>query len=368
MAVSLTLNPLYPIPGHDCKVTFGTAAATNLVRIYCTDAPEGSPQRSTLDSTNVTQILLYEGPSVDIWTFRPEKAGVYQLSCEEYTQGASTHGGAYKDDPEGYPSETKLGSNTTTISVSSKVTAQIGAGSDNATLVLYVNGTTIRQTFAGVHGENTPRLEEPSSDKAKTATRSAAVVSALAALVDVTMVTALGTPSDIADDLIVKFNAHRTQSGVHAANDTTNTISVSYRVPGSPAGVARSANEILLKLSRHMQNDDNGAGVGTASYHSPAGNDRADLANALIVSAANEQDALGQCLLLVDLVRAYELHRSSTIYHDTADSTNAAAALPVLLYVYGVFLLALQASSPTPPVTANSGAVLAVHSGGFQEA
>ena len=53
------------------------------------------------------------------------------------------------------------------------------------------------------------------------------------------------------------------------AADTVNGVASSFRNPASPAGVAKSANVLRLKLVRHMTNDDEGSGFGTAAYHAP---------------------------------------------------------------------------------------------------
>ena len=369
MAVSLSTNPTYPIPGRDCQVTVTAAAATNLVKLFCVAAPEDSELRKRLDADDVTRIAVFSDDPAEEWTFRPDKGGIYSFDAEEYTVGATTHGGAYQDDPDSYQSETLTGTSTSlTVIVANRMTAQIGVQPDFATLVFYVHDSTIRQTFVNVHGLATPAILEPATDRARVAANSSSVTTELAGLPDVTAAAALDVASNIIDDLIVQYEAHRITvdpAVVHANNDTDNTIAASFRVPGSPAGVARSANELLTKLTRHMNNDNDGAGLGTASYHSPGGNDRADQANAIIAHAANEKDPLSQCILLADLWRAYEAHRIDTTYHNVADGVNEADDLPPILKVMMQFIAALQDSSPAVPDVDNPGAVLLVHSGGF---
>jgi len=364
MSVTLSISPTYPIPGRPCLVTF-TATSGNMVRVYATAGPTGSSIQAQLDATDDTRIRLWSGEIEDTWIFRPDVGGVYVLSAEEYTVGETTHGGGYKDDPDSYPSETLLSTTATSITVANKVTADIGVPPDTATLELYVHGTTIRPTLVGVHGEATPTLTNPTTDKAKTAVASATVVAALAALSGVAASTALGTPSSIIDDLIVKYEAHRASGTFHADADVLNWVAASFRVPGSPAGVAKSANELRTKLTRHMTNDEDGAGFGTIDIHAPGAAARADQAHALIVAGANEQEPLSQCLMIADIWRAYEAHRIDTTYHDAADTTNGAAVLPELLQVYFRFLEALAAASPTVPATTNSGVVFLAHSGGL---
>jgi hypothetical protein len=363
MPVTLSNSPTYPVPGRDCLVTFAVAATANHVRIYCTAAPDGSELAAKLAASDVTRIQLFVGDSDATWTFRPDAGGVYILSCEEYTVGATTHGGAYKGDPDGYKTETLLSTTAGSITVANRITAEIGVTPDTATLTLYVHGSTIVSTLVDVHGEATPSVSEATSDKARTAARSATVTAALASLSGVSAATALGTPSVIIDDLIVQFNAH-IGSASHASADTVNWLDVSFRNPGSPKGVALSANELKMRMTRHMGNDDDGSGFGTAAYHS-VGATRGDQVNAIIVAGANEQDPLSQCLMVADLWRAYEAHRVATTFHSPADTTNSADPLPVLLQVYYRFLEALQAASPTAPSTANSGVVFLAHSGGF---
>jgi len=312
--------------------------------------------------------LAFGGDVGDTWDWKPDASGTFTFAAEEITKGASTHGGGYLGDPDGYTTETIL--NTATgllIYVGTRLTAKIGAGADTATLAFYVINSTIRKTTLYQHGELTPVILNPSTDKARMAAESSTVQTELLSFNGTTCAGALGTPSSIIDDLIAKYELHRASGVYHASADATNTVAASFRTPGSPTGVARSANELRLKLARHMGNDNAGAGIGTAAYHVVSGNTRADQLHSTIVSGASEQDPLQTMLMIADLWRAYEAHRVDTTYHiGGGDTTNAASALQVIPRTYYRFLEALQAASPTAPATENPGVVLLVHSGGLK--
>ena len=153
---------------------------------------------------------------------------------------------------------------------------------------------------------------------------------------------------------------------IHASADTVNAVLDSFQSNVlNPNGLARSANELLLQLSRHMNNDDAGDGIGTSEFHAVSSG-MADMENTIIASSANEQDPLSALRLIADLHRAYEAHRIDTSYHDSADTTSG-GTLPVLPALFSSFNAQLQDDTPTAPDTANPGAVRLIHSAGFKE-
>lgn len=371
MAVSFsTQTPTYATVNTGASVTFSLSAGGNFLRLWCTAAPDGAKLKSELDQSSAARVFVFEGDATATWKFMPDAGGVFVFAAQEYTKGATPgFRGAYTGDPRGFETETKIGSEASlSIQIGQRITQKLGVGSDTATLAIHVFGATIRATTFDVHGETTPFLLEASTTKAKTAVVDATVLSSLAALVaggGVAAATALGTLSSIADDIIQKFNAHRSQATVHAANDPTNVISRAYESPTTPASLQRTVAEILRMLDRHMRNDDgSSAGTGGVAYHFVGSINRADWANALIAQPPGDLTA---CIVgLSDAWRAYEGHRVNTGVHTSADTVNTLTALSPLLTLHKAFLSSIQATSPTPPNTANAGVVTLVHGGGFK--
>jgi hypothetical protein len=371
MTVSLTSSVTYPIPSKETQVSF-SATAGNYVKLYCTAAPLGSGFRDKIDKLEAgttERAFAFAGDSSDIWRWTPDAGGVYTFLAEEITKGASAHGGGYLGDPDGYESETILGTTTgLTVTVGTLLTASIGAGADTATLKFYVFDYYIRATTLATHGVITPSLDDPTTSKARMAADSDDVKAALAELADKTVNAVLSLPAVWIDDLIVQYEAHRVSQTFHTNADADNAISADYRLPTScPAGAAKALNELRLKLTRHMLNDDAGSGIGTGNYHVVSGNQRADLVNGIITGPASEQDALSLCLALADTWRAYEAHRVHVNYHiGGGDTTNDAYALPQLLALYEEFISQLQVTSPAVPAGESAGVAYAINSGGFK--
>ena len=371
MTVSLTSSVTYPVPGKETQISVA-ATSGNYVKLYCTAAPLGSELRTKLDNLqggSTARISVFGGDTDEIWRWTPDGGGVYTFLAEEITKGASDHGGGYAGDPDGYESETILGTTTgLTVIVGTLLTASIGAGSDTATLKFYVFDYYIRATTMGTHGVITPSLDDPTTSKARIAADAEEVKDALAELVDKTVNAVLSLPAVWIDDLIVQYEAHRASATYHTNADTDNAISADYRLPTScPAGAAKALNELRLKLTRHMLNDDAGSGIGTGNYHVVSGDQRADLVNGIITGPASEQDALSLCLALADTWRAYEAHRVHVNYHiNGGDTTNDAYALPQLLALYEEFISQLQVTSPSVPTGESAGVAYAINSGGFK--
>lgn len=367
MAVTIATSPTYPTTKAPARVTFILTGGGNFVRVWCTDAPEGSKLKTELTSTEQSRILAFEGGAADVWTFAPDKGGVFVFAAQEYTRGASAYGGGYKGDPRGYPTETKIGSESTlnTLRVGQRLEMPIGVKGDTATLVTWVWDINVRETSAALHGEVTPALVNPKSERARTAIALPTVTAALDQLATVgNAVTLLGDASTIATNIIDKFNAHRTQAGKHDANDADNVIAASFRNPSTEAAWKLSVAEILRMLDRHMRND-NSAGTGSAAYHKVGGIVLADWTDGLV--AGPPGDIPGVITALADAWRAYEAHRVNTLVHVASDTTNTLTALPKLHDLHRAWLAALQPTGLTVPATANSGAVVLIHGAGMKE-
>lgn len=364
MAVSITTLPEYPTTKTAARVSFALSGGGNYVRVWLTDAPSASKYKAELTDQQAPRLKQFEGGVADKWDFRPDVGGSYLFAIQEITRG-TTYGGGYKAAPGypgsgSYPGEVLVTESTATIRAGQRLEMPVGVGGDTAKLGLYVWDATIRATTVGVHGEVTPALLNPSSDKARAAIAASTVVTALAALSGVAAATALGTLSTVANNIIDKFNAHRVQGGVHAANDTANVISGSFKNASSPDALKKTIGEILKKLDRHMRNDD-GNGTGSTSYHT-----NADQTNTLI--APPPGDIAGCVVALADAWRAYEAHRvQGGSVHSSNDTTNTLTALAALPDLHRAFLVQIQPASPTPPSTANSGVVTLVSGAGMKE-
>lgn len=360
MAVTITTSPVYPTTKAPTRVRFALSGGGNFVRVWLTDAPLGSKYKTELTSTGQARIALFSGGAAEIWEFQPDRGGMYLLAIQEITRGASAFGGGYKGDPDGYPSETLIGESSVTARFGQRLEMPVGVKGDIATLGLWVWDSTIRATTEAVQGEMTPALFDPKSERAKAAVASTGVVTALAALVDTTSTTALGTLSTILNEMIDDFNAHRTQGGVHAANDTVNVIASSFRNANNEDALKRSVAELVKKLDQHMRND-NGSGTGTGAYHT-----NADMVNTLI--AGPPGNMAGVISSLADVWRAYEAHRVQTgSVHASNDTTNTLTALPKLLDLHRNFLAHIQSAAPAAPPTANPLAVTLVSGAGMKE-
>lgn len=351
------------------RLKFAATGGGNFVRVWCTDAPPDSDLKTQLTKLGASRVKVFEGDvSSDAekgtaFEFQPDNGGKYVLTAQEYTRGASSYGGGYAGDPNGYASETAIGSETSvSVVVGDRHEITMGVAPNTATLVLYVWDDRARRTAFDLHGETTPAIINPSSPKAATAAADATIVAAALALADATsgtlVSTIIGVPSSSLTNLITKFNAHLTQGGVHASSDSDNSIAASFKSPTSPQAIARSAAEVLRKLDRHMRND-SGSGTGSASsvYHSAS----ADWTNLLQVLSAGD---LGASLVATaEAWRAYEAHRMSTV-HAASDTTNTLTALSPLLDLHRAFMDVLAQSNPTTPATQNSGTTRLLHSAG----
>jgi hypothetical protein len=347
-------------------VSFATTlTGANHVRLACTAAPMGSALRKRLDATSGVAVDVYSGPSINQWLFAPDVAGAYVFTAYECTVGASQYGGGYFGDSDSDTSETVLDSNTLTISVGSRLETKLGVGSNTATLVCYVFGSTIRATTESDYGERTPAITKPSSAKGITAVENAATRALVATLDGVSAATAIGDPESMAATLVIWFEAHRVKTSVHASADGANSLIPSLFVPSSANGLAATLNDLRTKVERHMRNDAAGAGTGTAAYHAPSGIASADLSVGFQAPPASPDNRASQILLLADLMRVMTAHASSSVH--ASPDTGGFPLVSILIGIHIFFLFTIAASSPTAAANANAGSTLLVHSGGFSE-
>lgn len=350
------------MPNERFGLTFSPSVG-NFVRVVVTDAPPGSGYATQLVEQESTEIELGSSAEGQLWTgFEPDAPGAYTLKLYELTVGASSYGGQFATDTDGYATETIEGTTTLSVYVGQRLESPIGSGSDTATLVLHVWDDTVRETTVEQQGVDSPALIDPASPKAETFVAGSAVATALGDMRDAAATTVASPPATVLDDIVDEFADHLTQSTVHSSNDTDNTPSDALKGAGTTGELAASVGELQRLMKQHFANDaGDGLGPGGASYHGTA-----DRVNTPIAPAPT--DYATSIFALADMWRAYEAHRVSTAWHSNADTTNTLTALTTgsILALCKVVSDVLATPTPTPPSTDNEGATTLVHRGGME--
>jgi hypothetical protein len=358
MSATLTLKPVYPVPGKPFVAIFN-ASAGNFVRVFVTSAPLGSEWDLRLKQSTAGQIQILATDSGVAQTLQFDKPGVYNLTLDEYTVGAATFRGGYADDPDGFATETKLSATSASISVSQRMTADVVIGAERCTLAVYVNGANIVATTQDVHGEATPKLD-PLTPRMRTVAETTAVKTSLAALVG-SAATVSGTMATVLDKLVDLVNNHLSIDTVHSSADTHNTISTSFKGAATVEAWTTTVSKIAQNVKRHMTND-NGGGAGSAAYHVVTGAATGDWRVPAVMGGS---DAL-QCGITAAAVwHSLNAHVYDTTLHSGATSL-APTALPALLELYRSIITVLATYSPTAPATDNSATTVLVHRAGFK--
>lgn len=366
---SLSTSPTYLAAGKQARITVTlTESGTNFVRIWCTIAPTGSELALKLAAGSLNRVQVYEGDGgAKTWTTTFDKGGKYTFVAQEYTRG-SAWGGGYQGDDQGGLSETKVGSEASlTLHLGQAMEQKIGVGADTGTLVLWVWDGTIRATTIAEYGEKTPAIVRRSTARASTAADDANTAAALSALVGVGWSTAVGDITTLVAQIRTKQNAHNslTSGSVHAGADTINVILSENAGAPTPTELATFVNDAIQKFRRHRLNDAE-LGTGSASYHSPSGNDTGDFTNMpLFRSVGSLEEAYAG---LADLWRAHEAHRVSTTAHGAADNTNSLPSISgTILNVHRYFLASLAALAPTSAPAESDAAVNLAAKAGFKK-
>lgn len=364
MSVSITTTPTLVIPGRATKISFSTTTG-NYVKLWLTACPPTSEWYAGFHGGAIAQQLVGEQDADKQLLITFDVPGVYTFSAQEITKGASTYGGAYAGDPDSYDTLTILASSSVSVNVGQRMRQQVGAAADTAQLYAYTWGTAISATTETSHGEATPRLDDWSSEKARLACQNATVVTKVAAMTG-TITTLIGATATFLDELITKFNAHRTQAGVHAANDTDNAVDTSFKVGTASTSAERmgaALAELETRLLQHMTNDSGtGPGSAAADYHTAADNKRVSIAD-------GPGDMRSVIIKLADLRRVYDAHRAEgATIHAAADSTNTLTTGSALLQLHEQLMAQLASTSLTGPATEHAGVTSLIASGGFEKA
>ena len=371
---TLSTLPTYAAPNLDTQVIFTlTGGGANFVRAWLTAAPPGSELRKKLDASAQSRIAFYEG---DGGALHPERrkfdvGGKYTLVAQEYTRGASNYGGGYQNSPDGAPSETKVGAEVTlSLYIGQRLTSDISTGTDVMTVAVWVWDSTIRATTLSTQGEDSPTLLATSgTPRAVAAAESSAVASALAALVNVTVSSAVGDAGDVLASLVGQWNSHLVEPGAHDTNDTDNDLPIGLGSSASAGSLAASVTEVVPYLRQHFTNDavagGSANGRDSAGYHVVSGNKANDNANLPLLAGASQlADAYWA---LADLCRCYEAHRVNAAVHTAVDGTNALDPRPQLMALGEAVLTVLASTSVATPPTQSSGAMTLISGAGFTE-
>lgn len=364
MPATVSTSPALPVAGRECKLALG-ATTGNFVRVWCTDAPPGAKLRTDLDAAGATQVAVASADAGASVAFHADKGGAYAFKVEEITKGASAFGGVYDTDPNKAPSETIVDTTQLTIYFASPLSCALGVGSDTAELLIYVLDDRVIQTTAETHGVVSPALRNPKTGLAKVAAESAAVRAAVTALVG-TADTKIGNVSSWLNSLLNRFNAHLSESGVHAEDDADNAVSTAFRNATTTEAQKRTVSAIRKGLDNHMRNDNPNAsppGTGTGDYHDGGGGS-VDWANALLSAAPGDQ--LTVLVSAADAYRAFEAHRTSDV-HNSADHDNVVSSPPPLVALHVAFVRQLATQSPDNPANEHSAKSRLLSAGGFKE-
>jgi hypothetical protein len=375
VTISLVQTPAYPTTRKPVAIKF-SGATGNFVRVWVTDAPVGSKLRGELDKASASLIQVFEGDTTATWTFSPDVGGKYLLTAQEYTRGASSYGGGYAGDPAGYATETAVGAAVAlSIVVGDRLTFKVGAGSDTATLVVWVWDDTIRATRFDLHGEVSPALTEASSARAATAANQAAVRTLVASFAGLTSGALVGDLSTLIPMIVDTVNAHMSDPAEHQNPDATNVLPYASRAPATKKGIVETVSLLLASLGKHLRSD-GGYGTGSADgatvgavthplpWHYKAGQVVADLVNG--TAATGGQDVSDALNALGDIVRVYNAHDADTRIHGAAFGNQIGATSP-LLSMIGAFFSALSNYRPPATSTENPGAVVLVHGAGMKK-
>lgn len=366
---TLALTPTYPAAGRICSVVIGLEeSGADFARLWCTLAPEASPEGKKLRETGQDRIELYADSGGDghPFQFKPQVGGKYTFVVQEYRKRTGA-GPTFEGDPRGATAQiTKLGSEATlTFFAGQRMTMPIGAQPDDATLAFWVWDATIRATTLAEHGEQSPRVyhQAIATSRARAAIESATVTAALAALADVAATTAAGALAALISNFQTRWNAHAANATVHDAADTANPMPAGFETASDMEGLVQYVSRALEKLGRHFTND-SGTGADSADYHNVSGKKHDWDNQPLIKSAASVEEAYAG---FAELHRCYELHRVDTAIHNSADTT-ALTALPALMAVHEAFLQVLADSEATPPPAQSSGVMTLMQLTGAKEA
>ncbi|HEU4544343.1 MAG TPA: hypothetical protein VFR23_24645 [Jiangellaceae bacterium] len=367
---TLTTRPAVPIPGRKTSVIVDPSnATTNWIRLWCTVAPADTQIQEQISSNRLARSLVYEGPPRESypWRYTFEKGGAYTLKLQEYIRG-NAWGGGYDGDPRGAPSETKNGSEQDlTLYIAERLTQRLGFGDDTATLVVFVLNDTVVRTLEQAHGQNSPAIVEPSSERAETAASTGAIATALGTLVGASSTTLIGDPGNKIDHYIERFRSHAADATIHDVADDQADLFANYIGATGFEGMANAVTKLRRRYELHLLNARENVSAnpeyvnpGSVDLHN-AGGLKLDLKNALLPISVSSDPATIYAGL-GDFWRAYEAHRPFG-GHPSADATYTLTAPVTLLLVHKEFMTSLAAATPTAGAGQSAGSAALVGAG-----
>ena len=376
MPATVTTKPTYAIPTRQSRVIFTPAdGSCNFIRVWATLAPEGTAIDDQIKKSKLSRALVYQGPPRELfpWRYTFEQGGKYTLPLQEYVRGNSW-GGGYEGDPRGAPSETQLGGEQgLELYIAKRLTQRLGFGEDTATLVIFLHNDTVVQTLEGVHGEQTPAIIDPTSERAAAAATAAASVTAMNQLVGLTSFSVLNQPGSVVDGYIDDFVSHA-QSGTHHQTADVQADLEEYAaglIDGTWDAIARAVVKLRRRFELHLlnarENDPDNPGdvlPGSVLIHSQGGR-TFDNVNTLLPLSVSANDPATIFAAMGDFWRAYEEHRVASL-HETPDTTFNLSTPSGLLRMHREFMTSLAAAAPEPGQGMTTGAARLV-GGGFEE-
>ena len=373
MAATITTTPPLAFPGP-IEVTFTPSTREYFLRLAVTSAPEGSQMDTLLkEGSTSNQFVVWEGYMDETPMLTFDLGGKYAFQMDVFQKGAAAYGGGYGGDPSSFLTETLDVAETGafTIEIGQRVDSRLGAqGYGFATLRAWMWGDTLRATNKLEHGVATPEIINPTTPRAEVAVSDAAVLVAVAALIDQTAADLLGDLAALCDDYRQKISAHMASGVFHASGDDghARTVQQLQISPSTIPALADWGMVLRSALLDHMKN----LPESIAFYHGPATGmppGIPDTNNVPVADAPGGQGDMVRVLIaLADAYRAYEAHRTTTPSHLSADNVNVlTATLGTLLQLHDVFLAALSDTTGTGAATLNPGASRLIQVAGFIE-
>lgn len=363
MAITLTTTPTYALPGDAVPLTATVSTAANFVRLWCTDAPNGSALKDRLLKENVERVEILPPKTQfpgGIFIGKPfevqlDRGGRYTFVGQEYTIGATTTGGGYSNDPQGYASLTAIGAEQTLyVYLGQRMTQRIGSSAYGlGSLLVHVWNNTIRETTVAIHGVASPAIINTTTPRALAAASASGVQTQLDAIKNAAVSVLAPNLQTLVAEMVSKIPDHFNNANapigtffhgtaIGGANpDTVNGTEIqnlSTRC-STPTGMAKAAQILSGRLRLHMGNGPDGSTV----YHEDA-----DYTNALISDGGgSDSDPAGAISAIADVYRAYEAHRADATSHALADTFNTLTTAPgPLLLLHKEFLAAMTGLSP----------------------
>lgn len=381
MTLGLTTSPSYPVAGREVTLTI-TGATGDLISVRCSAAPSDSKLAKAIEAAKlnvddtprvfVDEFLVTEG-----WEYTFDKGGAYTLLLQEYTFGASAYGGGYYQDPNSYPTRTKVaaaatGDEIVVVYIGQKMTATLRNNvGDSVDLTLFVHDDTIRETTVATHGFFSPVFNNPVK-RGKLALSAGAINTKLAALVDQTVSSAFDVDSYVTD-AVDALSSHytRTASSTHANADSSNNLGLAAAPTtyGNIESLTLVAKAMLRSYSNHVLDQTyEGSEQVDATYSSIGIHTIPTYDNGPVAPIPVESDPMTSFLTIADVGRLYELHRVDVSAHGASDTTNTiATAKPKIIDLCAEFLRLVRGVAAAPPEGDSEGAVL-LESYGFRRA